>query len=60
MTDQSPAVSAEATRRLIEDTARKGGAAIFGVANPAAFSAAPEGRRHASADLRYLQDQGCW
>ena len=45
MMDQSPAVSAEVTRRLIEDTARKGGAAIFGVANPAAFSAAPEGRR---------------
>ena len=45
MNKQSPNMSMEAAREMIEDTARKGGALVFGVANPADFTAAPEGHR---------------
>ena len=45
MNDQSPTISLEAAREIIEKTARKGGALTFGVADPAKFIAAPEGYR---------------
>ena len=45
MNDQSPTISLEAAREIIEKTARKGGALTFGVADPAKFIAAPEGHR---------------
>jgi len=45
MNEQSPAVSMEAARKTIEGVAMKGGALVFGVADPAGFDAAPEGYR---------------
>ena len=45
MNDQSPTISLEAAREIIEKTARKGGALTFGVADPTKFIAAPEGHR---------------
>jgi len=45
MNEQNPAVSLEAARKMIEGVAMKGGALVFGVADPAGFAAAPEGHR---------------
>lgn len=45
MNEQNPAVSMEAARKMIEDVAAKGGALVFGIADPAGFAAAPEGHR---------------